>query len=89
MQGNAEVRLFTKPSRLVSPGFANRGMGIFAERRPTAIATTISAQLLKALEAEEKRMSPSRGFHCIEKAQTSALPFSRSLGKFFAIMSNV
>jgi len=43
---------------------------------------TIFAQRLKALEAEEKRISPSRGFHGIEKAQIAALPFSGDLGPF-------
>jgi len=64
-------------------------MGTFAERRPTAIATTISAQLLKALEAEEKRIFPFRGFHCIEKAQTKALPFPENLGTFLNFIQRV
>jgi hypothetical protein len=49
---------------------------------------TISPQLLKALEAEEKRISPSRSFNYTEKAQTRALPFSRNLSTLLAVISN-
>jgi hypothetical protein len=49
---------------------------------------TIFQQLPKALEAEEKRISPSRGVHCKEKAQTSALPFPESFGEFLSVISN-
>ena len=48
---------------------------------------TIFAQRLKALETEEKRISPSRGFHCIGKAQTRAPPFPRNLGTFVVVIS--
>jgi hypothetical protein len=43
----------------------------------------------KALEAEEKRISPSRGFNCIEKAQTSALPFSRILSTLLPLFQTI
>jgi len=48
---------------------------------------TLFAKLLKALEAKEKRTSPSRGFRCIEKAQTRALPFSGVVCTLLAIIS--
>jgi len=48
---------------------------------------TISAQLLKALEAAEKRVSLSRGFNCIEKAQTRALPLFEAFGTFLTVIS--
>jgi hypothetical protein len=48
---------------------------------------TIFAELLKALEAEEKRISLSRGSHCIEKAQGRVLPFSRNLSTLSAVFS--
>ena len=51
--------------------------------------STIFAQLLKALEAEEKRISPSRALSCIEKAQTRVLPFSENLGTLLSLFQLV
>ena len=70
-------------SRLLPPDLPTEGWGNSLNEGLQPLPLTISAQLLKALEAEEKRISPSRDFHCIEKPQTRALPFSKTLFTFF------
>jgi len=53
----------------------------------TFYEAVIFAQLPKAFEAEEKRISLSRDSHYIEKAQIRALPFPGDLGTFVVVIS--
>jgi len=49
---------------------------------------TFFAYLQKALEADVKRISPSRGFNCIEKAKPGFFRFLGYLGMLLAVISD-